>query len=198
VAHDRPVRIGVLALQGAFAAHTRALARLGLRVGEVRTAADLADVDALVLPGGESTTMAHLIRTTGLDGPLREWFARDRPVLATCAGLILVADEVLDGRIDQQSYGLLDITVRRNAYGRQIDSFETDLDIVGLDEPFHAVFIRAPVIERIGSEVEVLATWDERPVMVRQGRRLAVAFHPELSHDVRIHELFSELLHQEV
>lgn len=185
-------RVGVLALQGAFALHARALARLGVEAVEVRTPAELAGVDALVLPGGESTTMSKLLESQGLFEPLAERLAGGMPALGTCAGMILLAREVLDGRADQRSFGAIDIAVRRNAFGRQVDSFEADLDVVGLPEaPVHAVFIRAPIVEELGPGVEILAqVEDGRPVACRQGPVLVTSFHPELSPDLRVHELF--------
>ena len=185
-------RVGVLALQGAFALHARALQRLTVDPVEVRTAAELETVDALVIPGGESTTMSKLLVAMDLFDPLAERLAAGLPALGTCAGMILLAREVLDGRADQRSFGAIDLTVRRNAFGRQIDSFEADLDVVGLPEaPVHAVFIRAPVVEAVGPDVEVLASVDGgRPVACRQGKVLVTSFHPELSPDLRIHELF--------
>jgi pyridoxal 5'-phosphate synthase pdxT subunit len=186
-----PARVGVLALQGAVALHIRALDRLGVSAREVRTADDLAEVDALVMPGGESTAMSKLLVANELFDPLAARLADGLPTLGTCAGMILLAADVLDGRDDQRCLGAIDIDVRRNAFGRQIDSFETDLVVAGLDEaPVHAVFIRAPVVERVGPEVEVLAEVETRPVACRQGDVMVTAFHPELSPDLRIHELF--------
>jgi 5'-phosphate synthase pdxT subunit len=187
------VKVGVLALQGAFASHASVLTALGASPREVRATADLDGVDALVLPGGESTTMSLLLDTSGLREPLAARFAEGLPVLGTCAGMILLASEVLDGRDDQRSFGVVDIAVRRNAFGRQVDSFESELAIAGVAGPaFHAVFIRAPVVERAGADVEVLAEVDGKPVLVRQGAVVAAAFHPELSRDDRVHELFLE------
>jgi pyridoxal 5'-phosphate synthase pdxT subunit len=186
------VRVGVLALQGASAAHVAALSRLGAEATEVRTAAALAGVDAVVLPGGESTTISMLLDANDLRDPLAERLAAGLPTFGTCAGMILLASEVLDGRPDQRSFAAIDLAVRRNAFGRQVDSFEADLDVAGLDEPFHAVFIRAPVVERAGEGVEVLATVDDRPVLCRQGSILVSAFHPELTDDLRLHQLFLE------
>jgi len=182
--------IGVLALQGAFAAHTRILTELGARVREVRVPADLAAVDALVMPGGESTTMSRLLTTSGLFEPLRERIAGGLAVFGTCAGMILLAADVADGRPDQRSLAAIDLGVRRNGYGRQIDSFEADLDVKGLDEPFHAVFIRAPVVERIGDGIDVLAEHDERAVFLRGGPVFVASFHPELTPDGRLHAMF--------
>jgi 5'-phosphate synthase pdxT subunit len=187
------VKIGVLALQGAFATHARVLRALGAEAREVRVPADLDGLDALVLPGGESTTMSMLLDTSGLRDPMAERLADGLPALGTCAGMILLASSVLDGRDDQRSFGVLDIDVRRNAFGRQVDSFESDLAVRGLDDgSFHAVFIRAPIVERAGPGVDVLAAVDAKPVLVRHGAIVAAAFHPELSDDDRIHRLFLE------
>jgi len=185
-------RVGVLALQGAFALQVRALERLGVAAIEVRTPSELASVDALVLPGGESTTMSKLLVSMELFDPLAERLAAGMPALGTCAGMILLAREVLDGRADQRSFAAIDIAVRRNAFGRQVDSFEADLHVTGLPEaPVHAVFIRAPVVESVGEDVEVLAQVEGgRPVACRQGKVLVTSFHPELSPDLRVHELF--------
>ena len=183
-------RIGVLALQGGFAAHSAILDRLGARPGEVRTPQQLAEVDALVMPGGESTTMSMLLERSGLLAPLSERLNDGMGVLGTCAGMILLAREVVDGRADQHALGTVDITVRRNAYGTQIESFEADIDVDGLESPFHAVFIRAPVVERAGPGVEVLARHEGRAVLCRSGRATVAAFHPELSGDGRLHARF--------
>ena len=185
------MKIGVLALQGAFATHARVLRGLGAEARDVRVPADLDGLDALVLPGGESTTMSMLLDTSGLREPMAERLADGLPALGTCAGMILLASAVLDGRDDQHSFGVLDIDVRRNAFGRQVDSFESDLKVRGLDDgPFHAVFIRAPIVERAGADVDVLAAVDGKPVLVRHGAIVAAAFHPELSEDDRIHQMF--------
>lgn len=183
-------RIGVLALQGGFAAHGAIFEQLGARVNEVRTARQLAEVDALVIPGGESTTMSMLLERSGLLEPLSVRLNAKMPVLGTCAGMILLAREVVDGRPDQHALGLVDITVRRNAYGTQIDSFEADIDVDGLESAFHAVFIRAPVVERAGPGVEVLARHDGRAVLCRSGQATVASFHPELSGDERLHARF--------
>lgn len=184
--------VGVLALQGAFAAHARTLAGLGAEVVEVRTPEQLAAVDSLVVPGGESTTIQQLLLSSGLWEPLVERLAEGLPVLGTCAGMILLATDVLDGRPDQRSFGAVDLGVRRNGYGRQVDSFEADVDVAGLEAPFHAVFIRAPLVERVGPGVEVLACHDGHPVLCRQGHVTVSSFHPELSGDGRIHARFLE------
>ena len=183
-------RVGVLALQGAFAAHAEILARLGTEVREVRTPVDLDAVEALVMPGGESTTMSRLLTTSGLFDALASRLDAGLPVFGTCAGMILLSRGVLDGRPDQRSFGAIDIDVRRNAYGRQVDSFEADLMVSGLDLPFHAVFIRAPLITRLGAGVEVLAEHDGDPVLVRERAVTVASFHPELAGDDRLHELF--------
>ena len=185
--------VGVLALQGGFASHARALRSLGAEPHEVRTPDDLASVDALVMPGGESTAMSLLLESSGLFDPLAKRLADGMAVFGTCAGMILLATDVVDGRADQRSFGAVDLTVRRNGYGRQVDSFETDVDVVGLDDgPFHAVFIRAPLVERAGAGVDVLATHDGHPVLARQGRVVVASFHPELSDDGRLHARFLE------
>ena len=182
--------VGVLALQGGFAAHAAILEGLGARVDEVRTTEQLAQVDALVMPGGESTTMSMLLDRSGLLEPLCERLEAGMGVLGTCAGMILLASEVVDGRADQHELGRIDITVRRNAYGTQIESFEADITVDGLDSPFHAVFIRAPAVERTGPGVEVLARHEGRAVLCRSGPVTVAAFHPELSGDDRLHARF--------
>ena len=185
------VKVGVLALQGAFVAHARCLRALDDEPREVRTPAQLDEVDALVLPGGESTTMSMLLETAGLFEPLAERLAGGLPTLGTCAGMILLGSEILDGRSDQRCFDAVDIAVRRNAFGRQVDSFEADLPLEALDgPPFRAIFIRAPFVERVGDEVEVLATVDGHPVLCRQGAVTVAAFHPELSDDLRLHDHF--------
>jgi len=188
------VRIGVLALQGATSPHVATLARLGADPVLVRTPDELTGVDAVVLPGGESTTISFLLDSSGLRVPLGERLAAGMPAFGTCAGMILLATDVLDGRADQASLGAIDLTVRRNGFGRQLDSFEADLDVKGLDTAFHAVFIRAPVVEATGPAVDVLAEVDGRPVLVRQDRVLAAAFHPELTDDGRLHQLFLDTI----
>ena len=184
-------KVGVLALQGASARHASVLGRLGAEPVAVRTPAQLDGVDALVLPGGESTTMSMLLESSGLFDAIAGRLAEGMPAFGTCAGMILLGRDILDGRPDQRSWGVLDIGVRRNAFGRQVDSFEADLAVAGVEgAPVHAVFIRAPVVDRVGDDVEVLASVDGRPVLVRQGHVLAAAFHPELGDDARLHELF--------
>jgi len=192
------VRIGVLALQGAFAAHAEKFVALGADVVEVRRPEHLTDLDGLVLPGGESTTMSNLLVSSGLARPLAEAIASGLAVFGTCAGMILLSTDILDGRDDQISFSAIDATVRRNAYGRQVDSFECDLSVTSLDSPFHAIFIRAPAIEELGSGVEVLASWNDAPVLIRSGRIMAASFHPELTADTRIHRLFLDLVESQL
>ena len=186
------MKVGVLALQGAFARHLQVLGGLGAATTEVRTTDDLFEVDALVLPGGESTTMSMLLDSSGLHDAVADRIINGMPILGTCAGMILLARHVADGRPDQRSFAAIDIDVQRNGYGRQVDSFEADLDVTGLNEPFHGVFIRAPVVEWVGDGVEVLATVDGRPVLCRQGAVVVASFHPEMSGDGRIHGRFLE------
>ena len=186
--------VGVLALQGAFGAHAELLGALGVGTREVRLPRDLESVDAIVMPGGESTTMSQLLESSGLFDAIAQRIDAGMPVMGTCAGLILLARNVLDGRSDQRSFAALDITVRRNAYGRQIDSFEADIEIDGLDAPFTAVFIRAPQIEDVGAGVRVLARHGGAPVVVATDRIVGMAFHPELTGDVRLHRMFVEMV----
>ena len=184
-------RVGVLALQGDTREHLAALREAGADATTVRRVGELEAVDALVIPGGESTTMSQLLDSSGVRAPLADLLADGFPVLGTCAGMILLAREVVDGRPDQQSFGVVDIAVRRNAYGRQRDSFEADLVVDGLPgRPFPGVFIRAPRIESVGEQVEVLASHEDVPVLARQGAVVVTSFHPELSGDLRLHEWF--------
>ena len=185
-----PPNIGVLALQGDVREHRVALGRLGISYRPVRLPEDLEEIEGLVIPGGESTTIGRLAERFGLLHPLRAALADGLPTLATCAGMILVAGSIVEG--DQPLLGGLDVVVRRNAFGRQNESFEMDLDVKGLDRPFHGVFIRAPWVEKVGSDVEVLARVGDRPVMVSSGRIVALSFHPELTDDSRIHRLWME------
>jgi pyridoxal 5'-phosphate synthase pdxT subunit len=197
-------RIGVLALQGDFREHLRMLADCGVDAVKVRTPADLAAVDGLVIPGGESTTIGMLIARNGLEAPLRTAIAEGMPVMGTCAGMIVLAAEVLDGRPDQLCLGAIDMTVRRNAFGRQVDSFEAAVDVPTLPgPPVTAVFIRAPWVERVGPEVEVLARVGvddgaDRIVAVRQGNALATSFHPEVTDDRRFHALLVDIVQEDV
>jgi pyridoxal 5'-phosphate synthase pdxT subunit len=201
-------RVGVFALQGDVREHLRVLTDLGASATGVRRPSELDDCDALVIPGGESTTMFKLARTFDLFEPIRQRVKEGMPVFGTCAGMIMLADRIEDGTPDQETLGGLDITVRRNAFGRQVDSFEGDLDFAGLDDPVHAVFIRAPWVESVGPEVEVLARLDGvsppdafdsrdsdgRIVAVRQRSLMATSFHPEVDGDGRVHRLFLELI----
>jgi 5'-phosphate synthase pdxT subunit len=180
----QPLRIGVLAVQGNFREHVQMLRRLGAEVTEVRKADQFGDLDGLVIPGGESTTFTRLMHLYGLDDAVK---AFDRPIFGTCAGMIV---------LDRNHLGLVDLSVRRNAFGRQVASFETDLEVEGESEPMRAVFIRAPWVEDVGPGVEVLAEVDGRPVLAREGRFLVAAFHPELTGDTRLHELFLELVRE--
>lgn len=185
------MKIGVLALQGAFREHAEALTALGADVALVKRPEHLAGVDAIVLPGGESTTIDKLLDSSELRAPLLHRLHDGLPTFATCAGLILCATEVVDGRPDQQPFGVLDVTVRRNGYGRQRESFEAPLAVRGLaDGDFAGVFIRAPVVERVGPGVEVLAEYDGAAVLGRADHIWFAAFHPELSGDLRLHQLF--------
>jgi 5'-phosphate synthase pdxT subunit len=188
----RPVRVGVLALQGAFIEHERILRRLGAETVQVRLPAALEGLDGLIIPGGESTTIGQVAGRWGLLEPMRAFARSGRPVWGTCAGMILLAKEAVDGVPGQPLLGLMDIAVRRNAFGRQVDSFEADLAVPALGEPpFHAVFIRAPLVERVGKGVEVLARLEDgTAVAVRQRNLLATAFHPELTDDDRFHRYF--------
>ena len=182
--------VGVLALQGDVREHLALLDELGVEAVAVKKAEQLPQLDALVIPGGESTTIGTMAVRFGLLDPLKSAISEGLPTYGTCAGMILLASSLTDG--DQPLIGGLDVVVHRNAFGRQNESFEVDLDVEGLEEPFRAVFIRAPWIEKVGSEVEVLAEIDDHPVMVRQGSLLATSFHPELTGDARIHEMLLE------
>lgn len=194
--------IGVLALQGDVREHLAALEACGARPVPVRRATELAAVDGLVIPGGESTTISRLLETFELLEPLRDRIAAGMPAYGSCAGMILLASQVLDGRPDQRQLGGLDVVVRRNAFGRQVDSFEADLDFDGVEgDPVRAVFIRAPWVEKAGDDVHVLATVPHGPaagriVAVRQGNVLATAFHPEITGDGRVHELFCAMVRE--
>jgi 5'-phosphate synthase pdxT subunit len=179
-----PLRIGVLAVQGNFREHAAMLRRLGADVVEVRKAEQLGGLDGLVIPGGESTAFMRLMRLYGLDEALRRF---EQPVFGTCAGMIV---------LDRNHLGLVDLTVQRNAFGRQIASFETDLELPGDETPLRAVFIRAPWVEDVGPGVEVLAEVDGHPVLARDGRYLVASFHPELTDDTRLHELFLESIRE--
>ncbi len=198
-----PVRIGVLALQGDVREHLHALTGTGVEAITVRRASELDSVDGLVIPGGESTTIVKLAVAFDLLDPLRKRIADGMPAYGSCAGMILLADRVLDGVQGQQTLGGLDVTVRRNAFGRQVDSFEEAVPLTGVPGgPFHAVFIRAPWVESVGPEVEVLGVVERGPaagriVAVRQGGLLATSFHPELAGDARLHALFVEIVKEQ-
>lgn len=188
------MKVGVLALQGDVREHARALEASGATAVPVKHADALGSVDALILPGGESTTIGKLLDRFGLLGPLTNRARAGMPVYGTCAGAILMAAEVIGREGAPHRIGVLDVTVERNAYGRQVESFEADLSVRGFDEPSRAVFIRAPVIERVGDSVEVLAELDGKPVLVRQDHLLASTFHPEMTSDTRVHELFLRMV----
>ncbi len=187
-----PPRVGVLALQGAFREHVQALERVGADPIEVRTPEQLDGLDGIVLPGGESTTMGILLDTTGLREPLTAAVRGGLPAFGTCAGLILLARDLEDGAVGQRTLGVLDVTARRNGYGRQLASFEADIVLGGGGVPLPGIFIRAPRITRVGEGVEVLAAIGDEPVAVRCGPIMASTFHPELAHDDRLHALFLE------
>jgi pyridoxal 5'-phosphate synthase pdxT subunit len=207
------VTIGILALQGDVREHVASLADLGELARPVRGPGDLDGLAGIILPGGESTTLSMLLESSGLFEPLADRLTGGLPVFGTCAGMILLAREVLDGRVDQRRFGVIDLTVRRNGYGRQNASFECDVDIAGIEAPpLHAVFIRAPMVEEVGPDVEVLATLQgsggsgvagstggpgDRPIMCRQGSVLVTAFHPELTGDRRVHRLFMGMTKEE-
>ncbi|MFJ6579836.1 pyridoxal 5'-phosphate synthase glutaminase subunit PdxT [Streptomyces sp. NPDC091368] len=189
--------IGVLALQGDVREHLIALAAADAVARPVRRPEELAEVDGLVIPGGESTTISKLADLFGLMEPLRERIAGGMPVYGTCAGLIMLAEKILDPRSGQETFGGIDMIVRRNAFGRQNESFEAAVTVAGIDTPVEGVFIRAPWVESIGAEVEVLAEHGGHIVAVRQGRALATSFHPELTGDRRIHALFVDMVRAE-
>jgi pyridoxal 5'-phosphate synthase pdxT subunit len=188
------VRVGVLAVQGNFREHAAALRRLGAEAVEVRLPEQLTEIDGLVIPGGESTAIGRLVRLYGLEEAIRS-FAR--PVFGTCAGMIVLAREAVDGVPDQLLLGEIDISVRRNGYGRQVRSFEADVDLAGDEKPLRGVFIRAPRVVEAGPMVETLAELDGEPVLLREGRILVAAFHPELTDDLRVHDRFLELVTEE-
>jgi 5'-phosphate synthase pdxT subunit len=191
------LKVGILALQGDVREHARALDAAGATPVEVKRVSELAEVDGLVLPGGESTTIGKLLDRFELLEPLRRRTAEGLPVYGTCAGMILLADEVIGRDPAPHRIGGLDISIERNAYGRQVDSFEADLEVAGIEGAFRAVFIRAPAVDRVGDDVEVLANVGGRPVLVRQGNILASSFHPEMTGDDRIHRMFVELAGRE-
>ncbi|ULH16128.1 pyridoxal 5'-phosphate synthase glutaminase subunit PdxT [Deinococcus sp. KNUC1210] len=199
-ASGKKLNIGVLALQGAFREHRRMLESLGAAVTEVRLPADLDGLNGLVIPGGESTTIGKLMMDYGLREPIRAWYEAGGSVFGTCAGAILLSRTVLGAPPQfgsQPGLDLMEMTVRRNAFGRQVDSFQAGLDVSGLETPFPAMFIRAPIIEAVGEGAEVLAQYHGEIVLARQGRLLASSFHPELTRDARIHRLFLEMVEQQ-
>jgi 5'-phosphate synthase pdxT subunit len=191
--------VGVLALQGDFREHLSALTQCGVEAIAVKSLAEINSIDALVLPGGESTTIAKLARTFGLFDRIQERIQSGLPTYGSCAGMILLADRITSAAVGQESFGGMDITVRRNAFGRQVDSFEADLKVKGINGPtMKAIFIRAPWVESVGSGVEVLASveidGELHPVAVRQGNLLATSFHPEITGDIRVHRYFIETI----
>lgn len=192
------MKIGVLALQGDVAEHIASLGDCGVIASGVRSKQEIQSIDALVIPGGESTTIAKLARAFGVFDLIKSRIASGMPTYGSCAGMILIADQILDGGVDQEGFGGIDAQVRRNAFGRQVDSFETDLTFAGISgAAFRAVFIRAPWVESVGTQVEVLASFNGHPVAIRQGHLLATSFHPELTGDNRIHRFFVDQLCKE-
>ena len=188
------MKVGVLARQGAFKLHVQALKRLGVEAIEVRTLENFEASQALIIPGGESTTMSFLLESSGIFEALQERSNNGMPILGTCAGMILLSSKITDGRNDQKPLKLIDIEVRRNGYGRQIDSFESDLMIKGFENFFKGVFIRAPLVESVGENVDVLAELNGQPIMCRQESTIVTSFHPELADDDRIHAEFLEMV----
>ena len=192
------MKIGVLALQGDVAEHIASLGDCGVIASGVRSKQEIQSIDALVIPGGESTTIAKLAKAFGVFDLIKSRIASGMPTYGSCAGMILIADKILDGGADQEGFGGIDAQVRRNAFGRQVDSFETDLTFAGISgAAFRAVFIRAPSVESVGNQVEVLASFNGHPVAIRQGHLLATSFHPELTGDNRIHRFFVDQLCKE-
>ena len=187
------LHVGVLALQGAFKSHLKTFEMMGIEALPVRSVKDLGRVHKIVIPGGESTAIQMLLESNSLRGPLSERLSQGMPVFGTCAGMIVLSKVILDGREDQSPLNAIDIVVRRNAFGRQIDSFESSIDIKGLSEPFPAVFIRAPIVEAVGDDVDVYAKVDGQIVLCGNASTLVASFHPELSSDTRIHEMFLSL-----
>ena len=192
------MKIGVLALQGDVAEHIASLGDCGVIASGVRSKQEIQSIDALVIPGGESTTIAKLAKAFGVFDLIKSRIASGMPTYGSCAGMILIADQILDGGVDQEGFGGIDAQVRRNAFGRQVDSFETDLSFAGISgAAFRAVFIRAPWVESVGTQVEVLSSFNGHPVAIRQGHLLATSFHPELTGDNRIHRFFVDQLCKE-
>ena len=186
--------IGILSVQGGVTEHVRMVEKLGHEAVLVRRTEHLENIDGLILPGGESTTMSRLLRLGGMIEPLREAIQAGLPAFGTCAGMIMLATRVLDTRPDAESLGVIDVAVRRNAFGRQRDSFEGELDFTGFENPVDSVFIRAPQIEKVGDDVQVLATVNERVVAARQDHVLVTSFHPELTEDLQVHQYFVEMI----
>ena len=187
------LHVGVLALQGAFESHLKIFKTMGIKAVPVRSTQDLDRIDKIVIPGGESTAIQMLLESNSLRQPLRERLSNGMPVFGTCAGMIVLSKVILDGRDDQSPLNAIDIVVRRNAFGRQIDSFESSIDVKGLSEPFPAIFIRAPIVESVGDNVDVYAKVDDQIVLCGNASTLVASFHPELSSDTRIHEMFLSL-----
>ena len=187
------LQVGVLALQGAFESHIKTFETMGIEAIPVRSTQDLERVHKIVIPGGESTAIQMLLESSSLRQPLSERLSHGMPVFGTCAGMIVLSKVILDGREDQSPLNAIDIVVRRNAFGRQIDSFESEINVKGLTEPFPAVFIRAPIVEAVGDDVEVYAKVDDQIVLCGNASTLVASFHPELSSDTRIHEMFLSL-----
>ena len=187
------LQVGVLALQGAFESHLKTFETMGIDAVSVNTVEDLNRIERLVIPGGESTAIQMLLESNSLSGPLKERLHEKMPVFGTCAGMIVLSRSILDGREDQSPLNAIDIVVRRNAFGRQIDSFESPIEVKGLSEPFPAIFIRAPIVESVGDNVNVYAKVDDQIVLCGNASTLVASFHPELSSDTRIHEMFLSL-----
>jgi len=187
------LQVGVLALQGAFESHLKTFETMGIDAVSVKTVEDLNRIERLVIPGGESTAIQMLLESNSLSGPLKERLHEKMPVFGTCAGMIVLSRIILDGREDQSPLNAIDIVVRRNAFGRQIDSFESPIEVKGLGEPFPAIFIRAPIVESVGDNVNVYAKVDDQIVLCGNASTLVASFHPELSSDTRIHEMFLSL-----
>ena len=187
------LQVGVLALQGAFESHLKTFETMGIDAVSVKTVEDLNRIERLVIPGGESTAIQMLLESNSLSGPLKERLHEKMPVFGTCAGMIVLSRIILDGREDQSPLNAIDIVVRRNAFGRQIDSFESPIEVKGLSEPFPAIFIRAPIVESVGGNVNVYAKVDDQIVLCGNASTLVASFHPELSSDTRIHEMFLSL-----
>lgn len=189
--------IGVLALQGDFREHLSTLAAIGVDATAVKTKDEIESVDALIIPGGESTVISKLAKTFGVFDVISKRILNGLPVFGTCAGLIMLASEILDAASEQSSFGGLDVSVRRNAFGHQVDSFETDLTFIGIEGSVHAVFIRAPVVEKVSPGVEILSSLpDGRIVAVRQNNILGISFHPEMTSEVRIHQYFADIVNR--